>query len=75
MATPWTPRRLVEHTSHAFLVSRSTKISLRKIKRVAHCWAYEGKRGDLLVHFPGLEERRWPHMAKWLNIVETTPSA
>lgn len=36
-------------------------------------WAYEGKRGDLLVHFPGLEERRWPHMAKWLNIVETTP--
>ncbi|KAJ5431864.1 hypothetical protein N7445_008362 [Penicillium cf. griseofulvum] len=36
-------------------------------------WAYEGKRGDLLVHFPGLEERRWPHMAKWLNVVETTP--
>jgi hypothetical protein len=36
-------------------------------------WAYEGKRGDLLVHFPGLEERRWPHMAKWLDIVEMTP--
>lgn len=36
-------------------------------------WAYEGKKGDLLVHFPGLEERRWPHMAKWLNIVEMTP--
>lgn len=38
-------------------------------------WAYEGKKGDLLVHFPGLEERRWPHMAKWLDIVETTPKA
>jgi hypothetical protein len=36
-------------------------------------WAYEGKKGDLLVHFPGLEERRWPHMAKWLDIVEMTP--
>ncbi|CAG8366382.1 unnamed protein product [Penicillium salamii] len=36
-------------------------------------WAYEGRRGDLLVHFPGLEERRWPHMAKWLDIVEMTP--
>lgn len=36
-------------------------------------WAYEGKWGDLLVHFPGLEERRWPHMAKWLDIVEMTP--
>lgn len=36
-------------------------------------WAYEGVKGDLLVHFPGLEERRWPHMAKWLDIVEITP--
>jgi hypothetical protein len=36
-------------------------------------WAYEGKKGDFLVHFPGLEERRWPHMAKWLDIVEMTP--
>ncbi|OQD83119.1 hypothetical protein PENANT_c018G08027 [Penicillium antarcticum] len=36
-------------------------------------WAYEGKRGDLLVHFPGLGEKRWPHMAKWLDIVEMTP--
>ncbi|KAJ5633315.1 hypothetical protein N7490_009654 [Penicillium lividum] len=35
--------------------------------------AYEGKKGDLLVHFPGLEEQRWPHMAKWLDIVEKTP--
>ncbi|KAJ5757108.1 Galactosyl transferase [Penicillium nucicola] len=34
---------------------------------------YEQERGDLLVHFPGLEERRWPHMAKWLDIVEMTP--
>ncbi|KAJ5484503.1 Galactosyl transferase [Penicillium expansum] len=36
-------------------------------------YADGAKEGDLLVHFPGLEERRWPHMAKWLNIVETTP--
>jgi len=36
-------------------------------------FAYEGKKGDLLVHFPGLEERRWPHMAKWLDIVEMKP--
>lgn len=35
--------------------------------------AYEGKKGDLLVHFPGLEEQRWVHMAKWLDIVERTP--
>lgn len=35
--------------------------------------AYEGKKGDLLVHFPGLEDDRWPHMANWLDIVEKTP--
>jgi hypothetical protein len=35
--------------------------------------AYEGKKGDMLVHFPGLEDARWPHMANWLNITESTP--
>lgn len=35
--------------------------------------AYEGKKGDMLVHFPGLQEDRWPHMQKWLEIVESTP--
>ena len=35
--------------------------------------AYEGKKGDMLVHFPGLEEARWSHMANWLNITERTP--
>lgn len=35
--------------------------------------AYEGKKGDMLVHFPGLEDDRWPHMDNWLNIVEKTP--
>ncbi|KAK4901923.1 hypothetical protein LTR49_027160 [Elasticomyces elasticus] len=35
--------------------------------------AYEGQRGDMLVHFPGLEEQRWKHMADWLDIVEMTP--
>lgn len=35
--------------------------------------AYEGKKGDMLVHFPGLEDDRWPHMANWLDIVEKTP--
>jgi hypothetical protein len=34
---------------------------------------YEGKRGDMLVHFPGLDDDRWPHMSKWLTIVENTP--
>jgi hypothetical protein len=34
---------------------------------------YEGKKGDILVHFPGLEDAKWPHMAKWLNIIESTP--
>lgn len=32
---------------------------------------YEGDKGSLLVHFPGLEAERWPHMAKWLDIIET----
>ena len=31
---------------------------------------YEGKMGRMLVHFPGLEEDRWIHMQKWLDIVE-----
>ncbi|KAI1615335.1 hypothetical protein EDD37DRAFT_507190 [Exophiala viscosa] len=31
--------------------------------------AYEGKHGDFLVHMPGLEKDRWPHMEKWLDIV------
>ena len=29
---------------------------------------YEGKRGNLLVHFPGLEDR-WTQMSTWLNLV------
>jgi len=35
--------------------------------------AFEGSRGDMLVHFPGLEEARWEHMSKWLETVETAP--
>jgi hypothetical protein len=35
--------------------------------------AFEGSRGDMLVHFPGLEEARWEHMSKWLETVESTP--
>ncbi|KAF3403107.1 hypothetical protein DPV78_004287 [Talaromyces pinophilus] len=35
--------------------------------------AYEGEKGNMLVHFPGLEDDRWPHMANWLDIVEKTP--
>lgn len=31
---------------------------------------YEGKPGRMLVHFPGLEEDRWDHMQKWLDIIE-----
>jgi len=31
---------------------------------------YEGKVGRMLVHFPGLQEERWEHMEKWLDIVE-----
>lgn len=34
---------------------------------------YEGKKGDMLVHFPGMEEQRWKHMADWLDVVETQP--
>ncbi|KPI43959.1 uncharacterized protein AB675_6169 [Cyphellophora attinorum] len=32
--------------------------------------AYEGEKGDVFVHFPGLEEDRWKHMADWLSILE-----
>jgi lipopolysaccharide biosynthesis glycosyltransferase len=32
--------------------------------------AYEGQRGDMFVHFPGLQEDRWAHMEKWLEILE-----
>jgi hypothetical protein len=31
---------------------------------------YEGKKGDLLVHFPGLEQDRWKRMSDWLDKVE-----
>jgi hypothetical protein len=34
---------------------------------------YEGSRGDMLVHFPGLEEARWKHMADWLDVIEAEP--
>ncbi len=34
---------------------------------------YEGQKGNMLVHFPGLEEERWPHMAKWLDTIEANP--
>ncbi len=37
--------------------------------------AYEGERGNFLVHFPGLGDQRWAHMDKWLDIVEQTPEA
>lgn len=37
--------------------------------------AYEGTRGNLLVHFPGLDDERWPHMDKWLDVVERQPRA
>lgn len=36
--------------------------------------AYEGKKGDMLVHFPGLGEAKSPHMADWLTKVESTPN-
>ncbi|KAB8556627.1 hypothetical protein FH972_025663 [Carpinus fangiana] len=36
--------------------------------------AYEGKKGNLLVHFPGLEDDRWRHMSDWLDVVENTPT-
>lgn len=31
---------------------------------------YEGKAGDILVHFPGLEDDRWKHMLSWLDRIE-----
>ena len=37
--------------------------------------AYEGQRGDFVVHFPGLKEDRWAHMGKWLDILEQPRSA
>jgi hypothetical protein len=37
-------------------------------------FAYEGKQGDMLVHFPGLEDDKSPHMADWLKRLETTPN-
>ncbi|KAL2846419.1 cytochrome P450 [Aspergillus pseudoustus] len=35
--------------------------------------AYEGEKGNYLVHFPGLGEQRWAHMERWLDMVERTP--
>lgn len=32
---------------------------------------YEGGKGDMLVHFPGLFEDRAPHMEKWLSELES----
>lgn len=32
--------------------------------------AYEGEKGDMLVHFPGLEDDRWNHMRAWLDTLE-----
>ncbi|KAL4993741.1 hypothetical protein BDV10DRAFT_198068 [Aspergillus recurvatus] len=32
--------------------------------------AYEGDRGNMLVHFPGLGEKRWERMEAWLDVVE-----
>ncbi|KAG8418380.1 hypothetical protein J3458_005799 [Metarhizium acridum] len=34
---------------------------------------FEGDKGSLLVHFPGLEDVRWSRMAQWLDTVEKTP--
>ncbi|CEL03104.1 hypothetical protein ASPCAL04261 [Aspergillus calidoustus] len=41
----------------------------------AYEWAhaYEGEHGNYLVHFPGLGKQRWPHMERWLDIIERTP--
>lgn len=38
---------------------------------------YEGKKenGHLLVHFPGLEEDRWPHMQEWCSQVSERGNA
>lgn len=35
--------------------------------------AYEGRKGHMLVHFPGLFEDRWSHMSRWLSVVENSP--
>ncbi|OAQ99598.1 hypothetical protein LLEC1_05921 [Akanthomyces lecanii] len=34
---------------------------------------FEGERGSFIVHFPGMEEARWSHMAGWLSAIEKTP--
>lgn len=34
---------------------------------------FEGDMGDMLVHFPGLEDARWPHMATWLDLLDARP--
>jgi hypothetical protein len=33
---------------------------------------YEGKKGNMLVHFPGLGDR-WNHMSRWLDTIEQNP--
>ncbi|PYH97539.1 hypothetical protein BO71DRAFT_466956 [Aspergillus ellipticus CBS 707.79] len=42
----------------------------------AYGWlhGYEGQKRSLLVHFPGLEDQRWEHMARWLDAVEAYPA-
>ncbi|KAL4917036.1 cytochrome P450 [Aspergillus aurantiobrunneus] len=35
--------------------------------------AFEGNRGDFVVHFPGLGGERWSHMERWLDAVERVP--
>ncbi|OAA34355.1 Galactosyl transferase [Metarhizium rileyi] len=35
---------------------------------------FEGEKGSFLVHFPGLEDERWPAMANWIHTLETTPN-
>lgn len=32
------------------------------------------KKGDMLVHFPGMKETRWPAMAELLNITKDSPN-
>jgi lipopolysaccharide biosynthesis glycosyltransferase len=38
----------------------------------AYQWhqGYEGDVGSMFVHFPGLDDDRWNHMGRWLNILE-----
>lgn len=36
--------------------------------------AYEGKEGDMLVHFPGLGDAKTPHMTEWLKRIESSPN-